>query len=153
MRHCSKPGCNKAAVSTLTYDYSNSTAVLGPLATTAEPHSYDLCEMHTEKMTVPKGWDVVRLQINYDQVPQSDDDLMALVEAVRDAAAGSPSSQGDSVGFSPFVEETDSTSPGLSGQYKSNLEVIEGEFGGTNNDQDAPSKRGSEPASPEHGPF
>ena len=31
---------------TLTYIYADSTAVLGPLATFSEPHSYDLCEVH-----------------------------------------------------------------------------------------------------------
>ncbi|MFT0762865.1 DUF3499 domain-containing protein [Scrofimicrobium sp. R131] len=86
MRYCSKPGCPGHAVGTLTYDYQNSTAVLGPLATTAEPHSYDLCERHVTQLTVPKGWDVVRLEINYDEAAPSDDDLMALVEAVREAA-------------------------------------------------------------------
>ena len=88
MRQCSKPGCQEPAAGTLTYDYGNSTAVVGPLATTAEPHSYDLCERHIRTLTVPKGWDVVRLEINYDQVPPSDDDLMALAQAVRDAAEG-----------------------------------------------------------------
>lgn len=87
MRHCSKPGCNRPAVGTLTYDYSNSTAVLGPLATVAEPHTYDMCEKHMTHLTVPKGWEVVRLAVNYDAVPPSDDDLMELVEAVRTAAS------------------------------------------------------------------
>jgi hypothetical protein len=41
-RRCSKPSCNGAAVSTLTYVYADSTAVLGPIATYAEPHCYDL---------------------------------------------------------------------------------------------------------------
>jgi hypothetical protein len=29
------------------------TAVLGPLATYAEPHAYDLCEVHSERMSAP----------------------------------------------------------------------------------------------------
>ena len=32
------------------------TAVLGPLATYAEPHAYDLCEVHSERMSAPRGW-------------------------------------------------------------------------------------------------
>ncbi len=87
MRYCSKPGCPGHSMGTLTYDYQNSTVVLGPLATVAEPHSYDLCEHHLTHLTVPRGWDVVRLEINYDQAAPSEDDLMALVEAVREAAA------------------------------------------------------------------
>lgn len=99
MRHCSKPGCSRTAVGTLTYDYQNSTAVLGPLATNAEPHSYDLCANHVDHLTVPRGWEVVRLTINYDPVPPSEDDLMALVEAVREAAV-----QADNVDAAPSTE-------------------------------------------------
>jgi hypothetical protein len=53
--------CSDDAVSTLTYVYADSMAVLGPLSQTAEPHSYDLCERHAERMSAPQGWHVVRL--------------------------------------------------------------------------------------------
>ena len=46
---------------TLTYVYRDSTAVLGPLAAYVEPHCYDLCAAHADRMTVPIGWEVVRL--------------------------------------------------------------------------------------------
>ena len=48
-------------MATLTYVYSDSTAVLGPLATYAEPHCYDLCAEHAERLTAPRGWEIVRL--------------------------------------------------------------------------------------------
>lgn len=129
MRHCSKPGCKGSAISTLTYDYRNSTVVLGPLATTAEPHSYDLCEKHATQLTVPRGWDVVRLEINYDAVMQSDDDLMALVEAVRDAAEYHPSSavSGGTIGFTSFGENVDLSEPLPAPRHQANLTVIAGE--------------------------
>lgn len=85
-RHCSKPGCQRTAVATLTYDYHDSTVVLGPLATAAEPNAYDLCEEHAEHLTAPKGWQVVRLATNFEPAPPSGDDLLALVDAVRRAA-------------------------------------------------------------------
>ncbi|MBS6365495.1 MAG: DUF3499 domain-containing protein [Actinomycetaceae bacterium] len=85
-RHCSKPGCAGAPVATLTYDYADSTAVLGPLSTASEPHAYDLCERHANNLTAPQGWQIVRLQSSFDPAPPSADDLMALVDAVRDAA-------------------------------------------------------------------
>jgi hypothetical protein len=59
-RPCSKVACNGEAVSTLTYVYSDSMAVLGPLSQSAEPHSYDLCERHSERLVAPQGWQVVR---------------------------------------------------------------------------------------------
>jgi hypothetical protein len=86
MRRCSRTACNRAAVVTLTYVYADSTAVLGPLATYAEPHCYDLCEQHTDRMTAPRGWEVVRLQPDPDALRPSSDDLEALADAVREAA-------------------------------------------------------------------
>ena len=49
-RHCSKPGCSAVAVATLTYDYRDSTVVVGPLATVADPNSYDLCDEHAQNL-------------------------------------------------------------------------------------------------------
>jgi hypothetical protein len=73
-------------VATLTYVYSDSTAVVGPLATYAEPHSYDLCEVHAHGLTAPRGWEVVRLDIDAAQIGPGADDLEALADAVREAA-------------------------------------------------------------------
>ena len=69
VRRCSRTACERQAVATLTYVYSDSTAVLGPLATYAEPHSYDLCAEHAERLTAPRGWEVVRLAPDSDRPP------------------------------------------------------------------------------------
>lgn len=71
---------------TLTYVYSDQTAVLGPLSTTAEPHAYDLCEQHSERLSAPRGWEVLRLASVPSAPVHSDDDLLALADAVREAA-------------------------------------------------------------------
>lgn len=77
-------------MATLTYVYADSTAVLGPLALYAEPHCYDLCAVHAGRLTVPRGWEVVRLAPEVlDQGPSSDD-LLALADAVREAARPLP---------------------------------------------------------------
>lgn len=47
-------------MATLTYDYADAMAVLGPLSLRAEPHSYDLCPRHAEALSAPQGWQVVR---------------------------------------------------------------------------------------------
>jgi hypothetical protein len=60
--------------------------VLGPLATYAEPHCYDLCSAHAARLTVPLGWEVVRLNLSGQPRTPSRDDLSALVDAVREAA-------------------------------------------------------------------
>ena len=92
VRRCSKPSCTRAAVATLTYVYADQTAVLGPLATYAEPHCYDLCEQHSVRMTAPRGWEVVRLEPDPDALRPSSDDLEALADAVREAARPRPDS-------------------------------------------------------------
>ncbi|WP_307844064.1 DUF3499 domain-containing protein [Sanguibacter suaedae] len=85
VRQCSRTACARAAVATLTYVYSDSTAVLGPLALMAEPHSYDLCEVHSGRLTAPRGWEVVRLSSPTTEPGPSQDDLAALADAVREA--------------------------------------------------------------------
>lgn len=85
VRKCSKTGCGGPAVATLTYAYADSTAVVGPLATSSEPHSYDLCEEHALRLTVPRGWEVVRHDGEFAAPEPSVDDLTALAEAVREA--------------------------------------------------------------------
>jgi hypothetical protein len=74
------------AVATLTYVYADSTAVLGPLALRAEPGCYDLCRSHSQSLSAPRGWDVIRLPLDENQPTHSSDDLMALADAVRRAA-------------------------------------------------------------------
>lgn len=88
-RRCSRTACGRAATTTLTYVYADQTAVVGPLATYAEPHAYDLCEVHSERLSAPRGWEVLRLAIE-DQSGPSSDDLLALADAVREAAQPRP---------------------------------------------------------------
>jgi uncharacterized protein DUF3499 len=85
VRKCSRTGCVNSAVATLTYAYADSTAVVGPLATYSEPHSYDLCEEHALRLTVPRGWEVVRHDGEFAAPAPTVDDLTALAEAVREA--------------------------------------------------------------------
>lgn len=88
LRRCCRPGCKNPAVATLTYVYSDSTAVVGPLATVAEPHSWDLCDTHGSRITAPKGWELVRHEGGFSSSTPDEDDLTALAEAVREAGLG-----------------------------------------------------------------
>lgn len=92
-RRCSRTACGRAAVSTLTYVYADQTAVLGPLATYAEPHAYDLCDLHSERLSAPRGWEVLRLAPDPAAQGPSSDDLLALADAVREAARPVPPSE------------------------------------------------------------
>ncbi|WP_240625260.1 DUF3499 family protein [Kocuria tytonicola] len=97
-RSCSKQTCNRDAVCTLTYVYSDSTAVIGALSARREPHAYDLCPVHADTLTAPRGWRVVRLEApgGWDR-----DDLDDVVQAVRaddQPAARRVSTRGPSLG-------------------------------------------------------
>ena len=89
-RRCSRAACGRPATSTLTYVYADSTAVLGPLATYAEPHCYDLCAEHSGRLVAPRGWEVVRIAPDPASLRPSSDDLLALADAVREAARPQP---------------------------------------------------------------
>ena len=72
-------------MATLTYVYADQTAVLGPLATYAEPHTYDLCADHAARLSAPQGWNVLQLAPVATSVEPTHDDLLALADAVREA--------------------------------------------------------------------
>ncbi|TDW30731.1 DUF3499 family protein [Cryobacterium psychrophilum] len=66
-RPCSRIACGKPSVATLTFDYADSMAVLGPLAIEHDPHSFDLCDRHSARTTAPQGWQLVRHRVFTDQ--------------------------------------------------------------------------------------
>ncbi len=109
VRRCTRTGCSRQAVATLTYVYSDSTAVVGPLATYAEPHSYDLCEEHAVRLTAPRGWEVVRHEGEFPAPLPHADDLEALADAVREAA------RVDVVGTGATVGVTAGATAGVTG--------------------------------------
>lgn len=98
-RRCCRPGCPHYAVATLTFVYSDSTAVVGPLATVSEPHSWDLCVMHAGRITAPRGWELVRHAGPLPSHPD-DDDLVALADAVREGREGAA----PAAGFTGFTD-------------------------------------------------
>lgn len=104
MRRCSKTGCQRNALATLTYNYADSAMVIGPLSRRAEPHTYDLCGEHAASMTPPKGWEVLRLELpeRYEPVP-GPDDLLAVANALRPTRSPRP--------FSPTASSSDPPRP------------------------------------------
>lgn len=55
-RQCSRTGCAERATATLSYQYGRAQVWLDDLALEREPHDYDLCDRHGERLSVPKGW-------------------------------------------------------------------------------------------------
>jgi hypothetical protein len=71
IRPCSRQTCREPAIATLTYVYADSMAVLGPLSGSPEPHSYDLCEHHADRLSAPQGWSVLRISESNDEPTRS----------------------------------------------------------------------------------
>lgn len=43
---------------TLTYQYAHAHVWLDDLSAERDPHAYDLCGRHAERLTAPRGWQV-----------------------------------------------------------------------------------------------
>lgn len=118
-------------MATLTYVYADSTAVLGPLSTSAEPHAYDLCDIHAQRLTVPRGWDVVRLATDFAPAPPTEDDLVALANAVREASrtrpqATTPAQRPGSAQPAPVTHHLPGSADGEIGR-RGHLRVLKGD--------------------------
>ena len=59
-RLCSRVGCGKLATHTLTADYTDRLMAVGPLSPVRMPPALDLCERHSEALTPPEGWQLMR---------------------------------------------------------------------------------------------
>ncbi len=55
-RQCTRQGCVHSATVTLTYQYARSLVWLDGLSPERDPHSYDLCDQHANRLTAPSGW-------------------------------------------------------------------------------------------------
>lgn len=83
MRRCSKSGCSSKAVATLSYNYGDQIATLSHLQQYPEPHTYDLCKEHSERLTVPRGWTVITTELEREPNFQ-EEDFSAIADAVRE---------------------------------------------------------------------
>ncbi|WP_344719077.1 DUF3499 domain-containing protein [Brevibacterium daeguense] len=91
VRLCSKVKCGSSATWTLTYVHADACVVIGPLAMRSEPGAHDLCSFHAERLTAPQGWELIRLGGGDAAPERSRDDLLAIADAVREAAKPRPS--------------------------------------------------------------
>ena len=55
-RRCSRCTCNAPAVITLTYQYARALVWIDDLTPERDPHAYDLCADHGERINPPAGW-------------------------------------------------------------------------------------------------
>jgi hypothetical protein len=56
-RLCARPGCSAPATASLSYEYGARRAWLDDLDDERNPHTYDLCAEHANRLVVPRGWE------------------------------------------------------------------------------------------------
>lgn len=55
-RQCSRSGCSDVAAVTLSYHYATSQVWIDHLTPERDPHMYDLCDRHADRLSVMRGW-------------------------------------------------------------------------------------------------
>lgn len=68
------------------YVYAESKVIIGQLAERHEPGAFDLCRQHSQAMSAPRGWQLVRLNNSARSaaaIPNKDD-IAALADVVRE---------------------------------------------------------------------
>ena len=94
----------------MTYVHADACVVVGPLSRRAEPRAHDLCAAHAGKLTPPVGWQLIRIEGEQAPAQRSHDDLLAIADAVREAAG--PPRNSDNAAASTSSDRNDGSMPG-----------------------------------------
>ncbi len=101
----------------MTYVHADATVVIGPLGRRAEPGAHDLCAEHAAKLTPPVDWQLIRIDSGQAPPERSHDDLLAIADAVREAA--------DRADQTPARKESGpADDPAASGRRHGHLRII-----------------------------
>ena len=117
VRMCSKVSCSRPAAATMTYVHADATVVIGPLGRRAEPGAHDLCAEHAAKLTPPVDWQLIRIDSGQAPPERSHDDLLAIADAVREAADGADRTP-------PRTAPTRADDPAAAGRRHGHLRII-----------------------------
>lgn len=91
----------------MTYVHADACVVIGPLSRRAEPGAHDLCADHAAKLTPLVGWELIRIEGEQAPPERTHDDLLAIADAVREAAGrpGDGARTGESASASSSASE------------------------------------------------
>lgn len=56
VRRCVRPGCSVEAAASMRYGYARRTVWIDNLDDSSDPHCFDLCARHADRLSVPVGW-------------------------------------------------------------------------------------------------
>ena len=119
-RLCTKTACSNSAAATLTFNYADSTVVLGPMSQRAEPHAHDLCAKHAQQFTAPVGWEFLQLIEDLND----GDDLLAVANAVNADDEIDEPADASSGTVQPVDRSVAPTRPTAMPDYSSPLRVV-----------------------------
>lgn len=57
-RSCARPTCSVSAAATMSYDYESQVVWIEGLHPESHPMTHDLCAVHADRSTPPKGWEL-----------------------------------------------------------------------------------------------
>jgi len=87
LKKCSRPGCGERAVAQLTYAYALSQVEISPVADDLPVGAYVLCQTHLDRLSVPKGWKLIRTG-SPTLAQLSEAEIESLAEEVRRVGLG-----------------------------------------------------------------
>jgi hypothetical protein len=108
----------------MTYVHADATVVIGPLGRRAEPGAHDLCAEHAAKLTPPVDWQLIRIDSGQAPPERSHDDLLAIADAVREAADRADSKSPRADGSASGPEKSDATDSAPAGRKHGHLRII-----------------------------
>lgn len=109
----------------MTYVHADACVVIGPLSRRAEPGAHDLCADHAAKLTPPVGWQLIRIQGEQAPPERTHDDLLAIADAVREAAGRPGDGARPGEAASPSTSTTERRSDGsMPGRKHGHLRII-----------------------------
>ena len=81
---CSRPGCNQRAIALVVYAYRDLNVEVGPVKNDPPAGSHQLCQTHLDRLSVPKGWQLIR-RGNPHPGNLTADEIEALAQEIRRA--------------------------------------------------------------------
>ena len=96
----------------MTYVHADACVVIGPLSRRAEPGAHDLCADHASRLSPPVDWQLIRIDGEQAPPERTHDDLLAIADAVREAAGRSGSDSGEGSSGASSEARGDGSVPG-----------------------------------------
>ncbi|MDR0784080.1 MAG: DUF3499 domain-containing protein [Propionibacteriaceae bacterium] len=79
---CSRPGCSDRAVAQVDYAYRDLEVEIRPVTHDPDPNAQQLCQAHLDRLSLPKGWRLIKRQRPL-AATMTERDIAALAQEIR----------------------------------------------------------------------